>query len=131
MRMTQNFDSHIRWTGPQLFSQLPEINVFCTGMSSAGKSSCPFSFPSVSDLCVIFAVCRLYHWNWWLSEAGETISNGGRVCGDWSSPNAPLNMTVCNSTRVYNRAGDSIPGPQPLHLFDKIQFPWKAVTDKK
>ncbi|VUC23400.1 unnamed protein product [Clonostachys rosea] len=31
-----NPDSHVRWTGPQLMAQLPEINVFCSGMGSAG-----------------------------------------------------------------------------------------------
>ncbi|KAK2594943.1 hypothetical protein QQS21_007346 [Conoideocrella luteorostrata] len=31
-----NWRSHIRWTGPQLWKQLPEINVFAMGMGSAG-----------------------------------------------------------------------------------------------
>ncbi|KAJ6784347.1 hypothetical protein PWT90_06166 [Aphanocladium album] len=31
-----NWKSHIRWTGPQLWKQLPEINVFAMGMGSAG-----------------------------------------------------------------------------------------------
>ncbi|KAJ5714407.1 cysteine synthase-like protein B [Penicillium malachiteum] len=31
-----NPDAHVRWTGPQLLKQLPEINIFCTGMGSAG-----------------------------------------------------------------------------------------------
>ncbi|KAE8155416.1 tryptophan synthase beta subunit-like PLP-dependent enzyme [Aspergillus tamarii] len=31
-----NPESHMRWTGPQLLMQLPEINIFCTGMGSAG-----------------------------------------------------------------------------------------------
>ena len=31
-----NYESHIRWTGPQLVQQLPEINVFAAGMGSAG-----------------------------------------------------------------------------------------------
>lgn len=38
-RPRQNPDSHVRWTGPQLMAQLPEINVFCSGMGSAGESS--------------------------------------------------------------------------------------------
>ncbi|KAF5858056.1 hypothetical protein ETB97_004925 [Aspergillus alliaceus] len=33
-----NPESHMRWTGPQLLMQLPEINIFCTGMGSAGQS---------------------------------------------------------------------------------------------
>ena len=31
-----NYEAHIRWTGPQLMAQLPEINVFAAGMGSAG-----------------------------------------------------------------------------------------------
>ncbi|KAH8588190.1 tryptophan synthase beta subunit-like PLP-dependent enzyme [Bisporella sp. PMI_857] len=31
-----NFKSHVRWTGPQLLQQLPNINIFCAGMGSAG-----------------------------------------------------------------------------------------------
>jgi cysteine synthase A len=38
-RPLQNPDSHVRWTGPQLIAQLPEINVFCSGMGSAGESN--------------------------------------------------------------------------------------------
>jgi cysteine synthase len=32
----KNWRSHIRWTGPQIFKQLPEINVICAGMGTAG-----------------------------------------------------------------------------------------------
>jgi cysteine synthase len=31
-----NPEAHTIWTGPQLLKQLPEINVFCAGMGSAG-----------------------------------------------------------------------------------------------
>ncbi|KAJ5824364.1 hypothetical protein N7447_006704 [Penicillium robsamsonii] len=31
-----NWKSHIRWTGPQIFKQLPEINVICAGMGTSG-----------------------------------------------------------------------------------------------
>ncbi|KAH8427544.1 uncharacterized protein LDX57_005257 [Aspergillus melleus] len=31
-----NWKSHERWTGPQIWRQLPEINVFCMGMGSTG-----------------------------------------------------------------------------------------------
>lgn len=33
---TQNWKAHIRWTGPQLLEQLPEINIICAGMGTAG-----------------------------------------------------------------------------------------------
>ncbi|OJJ06795.1 hypothetical protein ASPVEDRAFT_33065 [Aspergillus versicolor CBS 583.65] len=32
----KNWQSHIRWTGPQIFKQLPEINVLCAGMGTSG-----------------------------------------------------------------------------------------------
>ncbi|KIM99625.1 hypothetical protein OIDMADRAFT_181057 [Oidiodendron maius Zn] len=31
-----NWGAHIRWTGPQLYLQLPQINVFCAGMGTSG-----------------------------------------------------------------------------------------------
>ncbi|KAI0385676.1 tryptophan synthase beta subunit-like PLP-dependent enzyme [Hypomontagnella monticulosa] len=31
-----NYRSHMRWTGPQLLKQLPDIGIFCAGMGSAG-----------------------------------------------------------------------------------------------
>lgn len=31
-----NWQSHMRWTGPQIFQQLPEINVLCAGMGTSG-----------------------------------------------------------------------------------------------
>ncbi|KAL3587408.1 cysteine synthase fda4 [Fusarium poae] len=31
-----NYRSHMLWTGPQLLKQLPNINIFCAGMGSAG-----------------------------------------------------------------------------------------------
>lgn len=33
---SNNWQSHIRWTGPQIFKQLPEINVICAGMGTSG-----------------------------------------------------------------------------------------------
>ncbi|PYH98953.1 tryptophan synthase beta subunit-like PLP-dependent enzyme [Aspergillus ellipticus CBS 707.79] len=31
-----NWQAHVRWTGPQIFRQLPEINVICAGMGTSG-----------------------------------------------------------------------------------------------
>ncbi|KAF7972147.1 hypothetical protein HWV62_18790 [Athelia sp. TMB] len=33
---TANYEAHMRWTGPQLLQQLPEISVFCATMGTAG-----------------------------------------------------------------------------------------------
>ncbi|KAF7563424.1 hypothetical protein G7046_g703 [Stylonectria norvegica] len=32
-----NWKAHVRWTGPQILSQLPEINVVCAGMGTSGS----------------------------------------------------------------------------------------------
>lgn len=32
----ENWQAHIRWTGPQIYKQLPEINVLCAGMGTSG-----------------------------------------------------------------------------------------------
>lgn len=32
----QNWGAHVRWTGPQIIKQLPEIDVICAGMGTAG-----------------------------------------------------------------------------------------------
>ncbi|KAL4803995.1 tryptophan synthase beta subunit-like PLP-dependent enzyme [Aspergillus unguis] len=32
----KNWQSHVRWTGPQIFKQLPEINVLVAGMGTSG-----------------------------------------------------------------------------------------------
>lgn len=31
-----NWESHYRWTGPQITKQLPEVNVICAGMGTSG-----------------------------------------------------------------------------------------------
>ncbi|KAF4944568.1 hypothetical protein FSARC_14639 [Fusarium sarcochroum] len=31
-----NWKAHIKWTGPQIFQQLPEINLICAGMGTSG-----------------------------------------------------------------------------------------------
>lgn len=31
-----NWKAHVRWTGPQIYRQLPEINVLCAGMGTSG-----------------------------------------------------------------------------------------------
>lgn len=34
-----NWESHIRWTGPQILRQIPEINVLSVGMGTSGTVS--------------------------------------------------------------------------------------------
>lgn len=32
----KNWKAHVRWTGPQILKQLPEINLLCAGMGTSG-----------------------------------------------------------------------------------------------
>ncbi|KAI1463432.1 tryptophan synthase beta subunit-like PLP-dependent enzyme [Daldinia caldariorum] len=34
-----NWKAHVRWTGPQILRQLPEINVICAGMGTSGTAT--------------------------------------------------------------------------------------------
>ncbi|CAG9976012.1 unnamed protein product [Clonostachys byssicola] len=57
-----NWQSHIRWTGPQILEQLPEINLICAGMGTSGTMSGLGSFfkeqkPSVFRLGPQPSVC--------------------------------------------------------------------------
>lgn len=56
-----NWQSHMRWTGPQIFRQLPEINVLCAGMGTSGTMTGLGTYfkgvkPSVMRLGVCTAV---------------------------------------------------------------------------
>lgn len=35
-QIMKNWKSHMRWTGPQILEQLPEINLICAGMGTSG-----------------------------------------------------------------------------------------------
>ena len=44
----QNWKAHVRWTGPQIHSQLPEISVLCAGMGTSGTHPVYFFFNQYS-----------------------------------------------------------------------------------
>ena len=53
-----NWQAHIRWTGPQIFRQLPEINVLCAGMGTSGTmTGLGTYFGNVKPSVVRLAVC--------------------------------------------------------------------------
>ncbi|KAG0644939.1 hypothetical protein D0Z07_9338 [Hyphodiscus hymeniophilus] len=55
----QNFAAHIRWTGPQILKQLPEITMFCAGMGSAGCVTGTGSFLKANrPKCTVIGVCN-------------------------------------------------------------------------
>lgn len=53
-----NWGSHVRWTGPQIFRQLPEINVLCAGMGTSGTmTGLGTYFKDVKPSVVRLGVC--------------------------------------------------------------------------
>ncbi|KAJ5144959.1 hypothetical protein N7448_002351 [Penicillium atrosanguineum] len=53
-----NWQSHVRWTGPQIFKQLPEINVLCAGMGTSGTmTGLGTYFKSVKPSVMRLGVC--------------------------------------------------------------------------
>lgn len=74
----------MRWTGPQLLKQLPQINVFCAGMGSAGQYYL-FRLRSKDGNSYCIDTNRLRHRNWDLFEGAQAIGHRCRV-----SPNAPV-----------------------------------------
>lgn len=54
----KNWQSHIRWTGPQIYKQLPEINVLCAGMGTSGTmTGLGTYFKSVKPSVMRLGVC--------------------------------------------------------------------------
>lgn len=53
-----NWQSHIRWTGPQISKQLPHINVLCAGMGTSGTmTGLGTYFKSVKPSVMRLGVC--------------------------------------------------------------------------
>lgn len=46
---TQNWKSHIRWTGPQILRQLPEIDLLCAGMGTSGEHRLKLAQSTTAD----------------------------------------------------------------------------------
>lgn len=54
----RNWQAHVRWTGPQIFSQLPRINVLCAGMGTSGTmTGLGTYFREVKPAVLRLAVC--------------------------------------------------------------------------
>ncbi|KAJ5175338.1 uncharacterized protein N7482_001215 [Penicillium canariense] len=104
-----NWQSHMRWTGPQIFKQLPEINVLCAGMGTSGTMTGLGTYfkgvkPSVVRLGVCtapgdrvpgprsFALMRPVEFPW--KEAVDTIEEVG------SSDSYTLSLKLCREGLV-------------------------------
>lgn len=38
-KILQNYEAHIRWTGPQIMKQLPKLSVFTATIGTTGRTS--------------------------------------------------------------------------------------------
>ena len=75
-KQLKNWTAHIRWTGPQIWKQLPEINLFCMAMGSAGQYSTAVRRFSWTKLSSIY---RMYYGYRNLFEVAKAIGHSLRV----------------------------------------------------
>lgn len=101
--LKQNWKSHIRWTGPQILKQLPDINVICAGMGTSG---------TMTGLGTFF------------KDAKPSVFRLGYVHARTS------NQTRLTSHSVCTAAGDRVPGPRSYALLAPVEFPWRNAVDQ-
>ncbi|CAG7923679.1 unnamed protein product [Penicillium olsonii] len=115
-----NWQSHIRWTGPQIFKQLPEINVLCAGMGTSGTMTGLGTYfkgvkPSVHRLGVCtapgdrvpgprsYALMRPVEFPW--KDAVDTIEEVGSAESYTLSLNLCREGLVCGPSSGFNLQG--------------------------
>ncbi|CAG8908556.1 unnamed protein product [Penicillium egyptiacum] len=115
-----NWKSHIRWTGPQIFKQLPEINVLCAGMGTSGTMTGLGTYfkdvkPSVYRLGVCtapgdrvpgprsYALMRPVEFPW--KAAVDTIEEVGSAESYTLSLNLCREGLVCGPSSGFNLQG--------------------------
>lgn len=102
--MWQNWKGHVRWTGPQIHKQLPDINVIAASMGTSG---------TMTGLGTYFKgakpdVYRIAYVPKHLYEFYRHILTLLSVC---------------------TNAGDRVPGPREFSLMEEVQFPYKTSID--
>ncbi|KAJ5731179.1 uncharacterized protein N7483_005687, partial [Penicillium malachiteum] len=115
-----NWQAHIRWTGPQIFRQLPEINVLCAGMGTSGTITGLGTYfksvkPSVTRVGVCtaagdrvpgprsFALLRPVEFPW--KDAVDTIEEVGSVDSFTLSLKLCREGLVCGPSSGFNLQG--------------------------
>ncbi|KAJ5632344.1 hypothetical protein N7490_008683 [Penicillium lividum] len=115
-----NWQSHIRWTGPQIFKQLPEINVLCAGMGTSGTLTGLGTYfksvkPSVTRIGVCtapgdrvpgprsYALLRPVEFPW--KEAVDTIEEVGSADSYTNSLRLCREGLVCGPSSGFNLQG--------------------------
>lgn len=103
-----NWKAHVRWTGPQILAQLPEINVFCCGMGTSGTMTGIGTY---------------------LKEAKPSVMRVGYVCHKTPTVRKiSLRLTLLFAS-VCTKAGDRVPGPRSYALMSPVEFPWRDAVD--
>lgn len=115
-----NWQAHVRWTGPQIFKQLPEINVLCAGMGTSGTMTGLGTYfksvkPSVMKLGVCtapgdrvpgprsYALLRPVEFPW--REAVDAIEEVGSSDSYTLSLNLCREGLVCGPSSGFNLQG--------------------------
>ncbi|KAJ5108909.1 hypothetical protein N7456_005584 [Penicillium angulare] len=115
-----NWQAHIRWTGPQIFKQLPEINVLCAGIGTSGTMTGLGTYfksvkPSVTRLGVCtaagdrvpgprsYALLRPVEFPW--KEAVDTIEEVGSAHSYTLSLRLCREGLVCGPSSGFNLQG--------------------------
>lgn len=139
-----NWQAHIRWTGPQIFKQLPEINVICAGLGTSGTMTGLGLYfneakPSVHRLAVCtapgdrvpgprtYALLRPVEFPWKkavdaIEEVGSTESfslsldlcREGLVCGPSSGFNLQGLYQMLEKRKAAGSLTEGIRGPDGL-----------------
>ncbi|KAG8731877.1 hypothetical protein FRC10_001389 [Ceratobasidium sp. 414] len=98
----QNSEAHMRWTGPQLLAQLPNISehlVRSTLLPLAPTLTRLLNRHDNRDGSI-------------LEEQAARIGESGRI-----------------STSVFTAPRDRVPGPRPIDLIQSVDLPWREVID--
>ncbi|KAK2774706.1 hypothetical protein FQN53_003513 [Emmonsiellopsis sp. PD_33] len=115
-----NWHAHIRWTGPQILKQLPQINVICSGMGTSGTMTGLGTYfkqakPSVLRLGVCtapgdrvpgprsFALLRPVEFPW--KEAVDAIEEVGSPASYSLSLDMCREGLVCGPSSGFNLSG--------------------------
>jgi hypothetical protein len=111
----------MRWTGPQIHAQLPEISIFAATMGTAGRSIL-LCDPTTADGN---AICRNYDWHESLFKEREAL------CGwSWVSNVSILGSMWTHTFISIATAPDQVvPGPRTYNLLVPLDFPWRDAVD--
>lgn len=93
----------MRWTGPQIFKQLPQISLICAGMGTSGRKDVNPVLSTTSNILL----GTLTGLGTYFKQAKPSVYRLG----------------VCTAP------GDRVPGPRSYALLQPVEFPWRSAVD--